>query len=360
MAAHRAPKQWVLSKIENITSFENWRHNLVYTLSLDQSFAPYLEATWQKKSATNPTRGLQDDVGPIPAADRKTAVQKNVTLELMLGMVATYCPVISAGSIVTSSTSLANIWQKIRQHFGFQSTGAHFLDLASIKLEQDEKPEDLFQRIMAFLEDNLLTTTGGITHHGEVPTTNEDLSATLENTAVVIWLQLLNPALPQLVKQKFGSELRNKTLSSLKPEISQALTSLLDELNNIEESKAFRSATHTGPPYCEHDQDNDIVAARSRTFQPARGNSTKYQSASSRNMYKGQKSSRNTYRGPSNECKLCKAEKRPYAGHTLATCYYLSSSERKDLIKSFRIEVDDVEHMTESVSNISVETDDQE
>ena len=44
------------------------------------------------------------------------------------------------------------IWQKIRQHFGFQSTGAHFLDLANILLEPDERAGGgLVQRLTAFL-----------------------------------------------------------------------------------------------------------------------------------------------------------------------------------------------------------------
>ena len=51
MAAQmRAPKQWSLTKQESITSFEAWRQNLQYTLSLDQNFAPFLVDgfTWQK------------------------------------------------------------------------------------------------------------------------------------------------------------------------------------------------------------------------------------------------------------------------------------------------------------------------
>ena len=68
------------------------------------------------------------------------------------------------------------------QHYGFQSTGAHFLDLASINLQPDEEPEDLFQRLMAFFEDNLLSVNCGSTHHGEQVTVDEDLSPTLENT----------------------------------------------------------------------------------------------------------------------------------------------------------------------------------
>ena len=49
----------------------------------------------------------------------------------------------------------------IRLHYGFQTTGGHFIDFSDIKLESDEKPEDLYQRLVAFLEDNLLKQGGG-------------------------------------------------------------------------------------------------------------------------------------------------------------------------------------------------------
>ena len=98
---------------------------------------------------------------------------------------------------------------------------------------------------MAFFEDNLLSVHGGLTHHGGQVTADEDLSPTLENMVVVLWLQLTHPGLPLLVKQKYGSELRNKTLSSLKPEISQTLGSLLDELRCIEDTKAMRIGSTT-------------------------------------------------------------------------------------------------------------------
>ena len=48
---------------------------------------------------------------------------------------------------------------------------------------------------------------------------------------VLSWLRLLHTDLPALVKQRYGTELRSKTLASLKPEILQALDSLLEELN---------------------------------------------------------------------------------------------------------------------------------
>ena len=245
-ASPRAPKQWQLTKIETITSYESWGQNLIYVLSLDKNFVPFLDATWQEQTAANPRRGLTNDGTAVPEAQRLTAAQKNAHLDLLLGQIVNFCPVISRNSIVKHSTSLNDIWRKIRQNYGFQSTGAHFLDLANIHLQPDERgPEDLFQRLMAFFEDNLLSLHGGLTHHGDQVTADGDLSPTLENTVVVLWLQLIHPGLPLLVKQKCGSELRNKTLASLKPEISQALGSLLDELRSTEDTKAMRIGSTT-------------------------------------------------------------------------------------------------------------------
>lgn len=171
MAGIRAPKQWCLTKNETINSFENWKQNLQYTLSLDTNFSAFLVdgATWEKKTRTTPLRGFVDDDGDVPEARRRTAQQKVTFLELMLGQVANFCPIISRNSIVKNSTSINSIWQLIRMHFGFQCTGAHFIDFTDIKLETNERPEDLFQRLIAFT-DNLLTRDCNISHHGDAVT----------------------------------------------------------------------------------------------------------------------------------------------------------------------------------------------
>ena len=82
---HRAPKQWCLSKSETINSFKNWRQNLLYTLSLDRNFAPFLAEgiTWGKRTRTEPLRGFTDDGEDVAEASHLTAQQKVNFLELM-------------------------------------------------------------------------------------------------------------------------------------------------------------------------------------------------------------------------------------------------------------------------------------
>ena len=156
--SYRAPKQWALSTNETVNSFENWKQNLLYTLSLDPNFAPFLvsDLQWAKLTKTNPHRNFTDDGQNVPEAQRRTKAQKNNMLNLMLGQIANFCPIISRNTIVKNSTSIEQIWQTIRLHYGFQSTGSHFIDFDDISLKPNERPEDLFQRLTAFMEDNLL------------------------------------------------------------------------------------------------------------------------------------------------------------------------------------------------------------
>ncbi|KAK3719573.1 hypothetical protein QZH41_006795 [Actinostola sp. cb2023] len=206
------------------------------------NFAPFLveDASWGKKSKADPLRGFVNDGEEVPTARRRTAQQKSTMLELMLGQIANYCQIISRSTLVKGSTSLDSIWQAIRLHFGFQTTGAHFIDFNSIALEPDERPEDLYQRLMAFVEDCLLKANE-LTHHSDAVQEDEELSPTVENFVVLTWLRLIHPELPKLVKQRYGTELRSRTLASIKAEISQALSSLLDEIQAADDTKILRA-----------------------------------------------------------------------------------------------------------------------
>ena len=56
---------------------------------------------------------------------------------------------------------------------------------------------------------------------------------------VLTWLKLIHTDLPALVKQRYGTELRSKTLASLKPKISQSLDSLLEEIRSTADTKVL-------------------------------------------------------------------------------------------------------------------------
>ena len=74
-----------------------------------------------------------------------------------------------------------------------QFTGAHFLEFVSIKLDVDERPEDLLQRLKSLIDDNLLVAISSIIHHGDAITTDDELSPTLKNLVVLTWWHSVSP-----------------------------------------------------------------------------------------------------------------------------------------------------------------------
>ena len=177
--------------------------------------------------------------------------------------------------------------------------------MADIRLEPDESPEDLFQRLTAFVDDNLLRKEGSITHHGEKPQEDEDVSPTLENMIILNWLSLVHKDLPKLVKQRYGTELRSRTLASIRPEIFQAIPSLLDELRNGEDARVMRTYT-----------------------QPVHGN-TKFTSRPNPSRFSKPKLSQKS-------CPICKAANLS-DGHYLSECKFLPASDRRYMVKARQI-----------------------
>ncbi len=326
----RAPKQEQLTKTETIISFNSWKENFIYVLNFDDAFKPFLRngVTWGKKTSASPVRGFTDD--PAEPAGGLSKEQKCANLDLMLGQIANYATIISRNQITKSSTSLNDIWNKIREHFGFHQTGSRFLDLSAIRLEVGERPEDLYQRLLAFFEDNLQFDGSSVSHHGETPTSDEELSPTMENVTVLLWLEKLHICLPSLIKQRYGSELRNKSLASLKSEISLALSSLLDEVKSSNESKVCRTfeSRRTGGK-------SSGGGDRSNSRRSSSGGGGKY-------------------------CCLCRTANRPgWDTHYLTQCKFLPESDRRRLSKVRNIDVFDSDEVSEaSASEDSVYSED--
>ena len=311
-STNRGPKQWRLTKNETLTSFEDWRHNITYSLKQDQDFAPFIRpnATWKKKSKTDLTRGLT-----VQEGSPKTVANMVEDLEQFLGQIANFCPVIKRAAIVNSSTCLTDVWQAIRLHFGFHSSGANFIDFSSMKLEADERPEDLYQRMASFIDDNLLRTNDSIKHDGDTVEEDEELTPTLENLVVLLWLEKVHPKLPQIVKRRYGSELRDKTLYSLKPEISMSLSTLLEEA-----------------------QSDDAHVMRSSSYGATRRRSDWQRT--DRNTSFGSKKPSSPPSTPT--CPLCKQAGRSTTNHFLSSCRYLPESDRKFMMANARcIQVSD-------------------
>ena len=306
-----APKPRELTENENATTFETWKENLLFHLTMDGSYDEFLEDNFTWGSVSIQFRGLKDskdDNGAVTLSARK----KEALLGIMLGSIASYAPVLPRKFITREALSLTQIWNRLRTHYGFRKSGALILDLATFSqgLRPGESYEMMWERLYSFLDDNLMHPADGITHLGEEPI-GEEMSPTLLNVCVVLWLNSIHSALPALVKQRYATELKNKSLASIREEISESLDALLAELSG----------------------ENAAVSRLS------------YKSQNNRSRNYDSKSS------PQKFCILCSSNNR-IANHYLSQCKFLPESDRKFMLKS-RTRGIDVEDGNESFESVT-------
>ena len=161
-----------------------------------------------------------------------------------------------------------------------------------------------------------LRVGSGILHHGAPVDEMDEIQPSLENLVVLIWLSKLHKDLPGLVKMKYGAELRSKTLASLKPEISQALDSLLQEARENNPTIRSASSNNRRPPF-----NNNYNTTRFDKRQPPPASRVR-----------------------TKECSLCKAAGRPdYSSHYLSRCRYLSDAEKRFMTRARSVTVEDLD-----------------
>ena len=313
-SSFRVPKPEKLSENETITGFASWKQNIRYNISLNNNWAPFLEPayTWSKKSVTN--RGLVSDGDGVDENRRKTAVQKCIQLDRMIGYVAQYSPSLLYNDIVNRSTSLDWVWKRIRKHYSFQPSEANFLKLVNIKRETNERYETLFQRIIAHLEDNLLTTDSDITYDGERITASEELTPTCERLAVYLWLLLIDHRLPAYIMRVYFHDLQRMSLKDLQPQICDAMDSLLAEISSQEDVQIQLSRSS----YSNNNRSNNSRSFSNRTSSYSRNDDRRPQF---------QRSGQSSGVQQRKECVLCKAAGKNPVGHTVSTCWLVSFRE---------------------------------
>lgn len=233
------PKVLPLGEEESISSIERWRQNVLYHLRLDTAFRPFLRdgVVFGKKSKATPHRQCKDDVKTekVEGVDVVTVEiskeDKCFDIDLMLDQISNFCPLIPRRDITHDSASLKEVWDKIRLYHNLEKSGALLNECFNIQRKAGESPQALFARLKQTFDDNLLMANS-LKHTEGKLTEDEEMSPTLLNSIVLIWLQILHPKLRDTITQRFSTQLRTTTYGALFSEISRSVGSLLEDLNS--------------------------------------------------------------------------------------------------------------------------------
>ena len=308
----KSPRPRELEENETFSSFECWKGTLEYYLGLDDRFAEFLDETFTwKPKGVSPNRGLEDI--KLENDVTITAAKRAKYLDIFLGQIACYATVISRETIVRDCRSMKEIFHKLRTHYGLSKSGSSILDVVGIKRKGNESAETLYQRILSLVDSTLLTPDSDLCHHGE-PDIDECRTPTVENLVVCLWLKALHPSLPQLVKQRYATQLKDNTLASIREEISGCISELLAELGENDTPTnplVYRANTYNRP--------NNQFRYRNPNYQQPRFPNSRYQNPRPTFQPRFQ-------HNPS--CALCQQAGRKEFGHPLSSCPFLPNADK--------------------------------
>ena len=124
---------------------------MIFHIALSDQSARFLQDgdlnTWS--SAAN--RGFTNDGSEVTNEEKRmNAAAKAALLDIVLGAIASFAPVISHKFICQQATSLECIWERLRSYYGFRKTGGRILELMDINRGPNESREALWERLYSF------------------------------------------------------------------------------------------------------------------------------------------------------------------------------------------------------------------
>jgi len=267
-----------------------------------------------------------------PQRDRDLATllaSRNAQLSKFLTLIIVLCPHTLTNNIDQLSTSFPGIIAYLEQYYQIQKRGSHFLSIHDIRYNPSDTPENFYMELHGAFEDSLRKRGETILFRNEeILDNDEEMSPTLENTVVLLWLERIDPRLPSKVNAVFAHQMVGKTsLRDLQPAICNRIPSLLQELDEAEVNRASLHAVASSDI-----MDPTPVAAAFYTRGGGRSRGrTRHLPSRGRTL--------------SRFCRICfllnKGSPSTYTSHNINQCSKLSERDKQEMARNAAVTLDD-------------------
>jgi hypothetical protein len=255
---------------------------------------------------------------------------RNAQLAKFITLITVLCPYTLTNNLDQLSTSFSWMLSYLEQHYHIQKSGAHFLSISEIKFNPSDSYENFYMELHGAVEDSLRKQGELLLFRNSEPLeADEEMSPTLENMVVLLWLERIDPRLPKKVSATFAHQMvGNTSLRDLQPIISARLPSLLQELDEAAANRASLQAADIP------DADATIAAS----------------SFSNRGRNRNQRRSNNQRGKQLNKfCRICfllhKGSPNIYTSHNITTCMKLSERDKQEMARGAAVTLDEEEDL---------------
>lgn len=259
----KAPTPLPATGVDTV-SFKVWKNTLVAHLEQDAAHYHFMSGgryeTWKTRESgklittlvvDDPDKKVLDDkltAGTLTANTHAAAIEvllnkRNAQLAKFITHTATLCYYTEHDDITMQSTSLAWIFAYLTNHYGLETKGANFLKISDSMYKKDQPHQTFYKQYRAAFIDNLRKKNDILKYKNDFKLTeDEQLSPSFEN-AIVLWaLEKIDARLPAKVKKNYGHQMTgNMSLKDLQPVIFQNISSMLEELDQTENTRSLAS-----------------------------------------------------------------------------------------------------------------------
>ena len=222
--------------------FETFWHVLVTYCQQDYEYMDFFEngqfSEWTALSQ-NPNRGIHivaNEANSISEEEaRKQTLIKRASLNSLLTTIAAYCPDGLFKSIITDSTSIVWIRQRLIKVCNIETNGRHLPKVLNIKYNRgEESPAAFFERIKSTFLDALMPA--GTIYHGSPLRAQETFTPTFESMIVLMCLQAIHRELPDFIMENKGNLFTTATpnFCDIQGELCEIMDTLLSQIETRE------------------------------------------------------------------------------------------------------------------------------
>ena len=257
----KAPTPLPASGVDTVT-FKVWKNTLTAHIQQDTSHHNFMPGglyeQWRAADDGVRIATLHDDDTDKHAIDAKfdrlgqaahTAelvkllALRNAQLAKFVTHIATLCHHTENDDVTNSSTSLEWIFDYLRKHYGLETKGANFMNIADHVFKQGTPHQTFYKQYRASFLDNLRKQGDVVKYkNNQVLAEDEKLSPSFEN-AIILWaLDKIDPRLPSKVKKNYGHQMHGDvTLKDIQPVVFENIPSMLEELDHSQTVKSYAS-----------------------------------------------------------------------------------------------------------------------
>ena len=347
----KAPAPLPASGVDIVT-FKVWKNTLVAHIQQDAHHHHFMPggkyATWRAADLgqriaelhnRDPDKLVIDAKNNINAATREAEldrllVTRNAQLAKFVTHIATLCHHTENDDVTNHSTSLEWVFDYLRKHYGLTTKGANFMNIADHIFKTGTPHQTFYKTYRASFVDNLRKTGDRMVYKNNLTLdVDEKLSPSFEN-AIVLWtLEKIDARLPAKVKKDYGHQMTGDiTLKDLQPVIFENITSMIEDLDQAQTTKAFASHVLDDEPSL-----NALNYRNRDKSKPYRPQQNKSRTFTSNRSYRNQPQRNPSPRTPAITDKFCRicnlagSDPRIYTSHEIGNCSRLTVRDMESL-----------------------------